>query len=208
MVKLMIMELVIATHNKDKFKELFLGLESLELKLRSLNDFPEIGEIIEDGDTLEENALIKARTVFKLTGLPSISDDTGLEVAALNCQPGIYTARYAGENCSYSDNVNKMMDEMKLVPWESRNAEFKTYMAYVDKHVELTACGVVKGKIDKKIKNVGGFGYDPIFYVSEYKRTFSEMSIEEKNKISHRGKAIKAIKLKLIKHLNQFKENA
>ena len=204
----MIMELVIATHNKDKFKELFLGLESLELKLRSLNDFPEIGEIIEDGDTLEENALIKARTVFKLTGLPSISDDTGLEVAALNCQPGIYTARYAGENCSYSDNVNKMMDEMKLVPWESRNAEFKTYMAYVDKHVELTACGVVKGKIDKKIKNVGGFGYDPIFYVSEYKRTFSEMSIEEKNKISHRGKAIKAIKLKLIKHLNQFKENA
>ncbi len=204
----MIMELVIATHNKDKFKELFLGLKSLELKLRSLNDFPEIGEIIEDGDTLEENALIKARTVFKLTGLPSISDDTGLEVAALNCQPGIYTARYAGENCSYSDNVNKMMDEMKLVPWESRNAEFKTYMAYVDKHVELTACGVVKGKIDKKIKNVGGFGYDPIFYVSEYKRTFSEMSIEEKNKISHRGKAIKAIKLKLIKHLNQFKENA
>ena len=204
----MIMELVIATHNKDKFKELFLGLESLELKLRSLNDFPEIGEIIEDGDTLEENALIKARTVFKLTGLPSISDDTGLEVAALNGQPGIYTARYAGENCSYSDNVNKMMDKMKLVPWESRNAEFKTYMAYVDKHVELTACGVVKGKIDKKIKNVGGFGYDPIFYVSEYKRTFSEMSIEEKNKISHRGKAIKAIKLKLIKHLNQFKENA
>ena len=204
----MIMELVIATHNKDKFKELFLGLESLDLKLRSLNDFPEIGEIIEDGDTLEENALIKARTVFKLTGLPSISDDTGLEVAALNCQPGIYTARYAGENCSYSDNVNKMMDEMKLVPWESRNAEFKTYMAYVDKHVELTACGVVKGKIDKKIKNVGGFGYDPIFYVSEFKRTFSEMSIEQKNKISHRGKAIKAIKLKLIKHLNQFKENA
>ena len=204
----MIMELVIATHNKDKFKELFLGLKSLELKLRSLNDFPEIGEIIEDGDTLEENALIKARTVFKLTGLPSISDDTGLEVAALNGQPGIYTARYAGENCSYSDNVNKMINEMKLVPWESRNAEFKTYMSYVDKHVELTACGVVKGKIDKKIKNVGGFGYDPIFYVSEYKRTFSEMSIEEKNKISHRGKAIKAIKLKLIKHLNQFKENA
>ena len=204
----MIMELVIATHNKDKFKELFLGLKSLELKLRSLNDFPEIGEIIEDGDTLEENALIKARTVFKLTGLPSISDDTGLEVAALNGQPGIYTARYAGENCSYSDNVNKMMNEMKLVPWESRNAEFKTYMAYVDKHVELTACGVVKGKIDKKIKNVGGFGYDPIFYVSEFKRTFSEMNIEQKNKISHRGKAIKAIKLKLIKHLSRFKENA
>ena len=204
----MIMELVIATHNKDKFKELFLGLKSLELKLHSLNDFPEIGEIIEDGDTLEENALIKARSVFKLTGLPSISDDTGLEVAVLNGQPGIYTARYAGENCSYSDNVNKMMDEMKLVPWESRNAEFKTYMAYVDKHVELTACGVVKGKIDKKIKNVGGFGYDPIFYVSEFKRTFSEMSIEQKNKISHRGKAIKAIKLKLIKHLSQFKENA
>ena len=100
------MKIVLATHNKDKFKELHYGLKPLGVELKSLFDFPQIGEIIEDGNTLQENALIKARTVFKLTALPAISDDTGLEVDALNGEPGIYTARYAGENCSYLDNVN------------------------------------------------------------------------------------------------------
>ena len=204
----MIMKLVIATHNKDKFKELHLGLNDLNINLLSLYDFPEIDEIVEDGLTLEENALIKARTVYSITGIPSISDDTGLEVDALDGAPGIYTARYAGENCSYSDNINKMIHEMKNITDNKRSARFITYMAYVDKHVELTACGVVKGMIEKKIKSLGGFGYDPIFYSNEYKKTFSEMSIEEKNSISHRGKAIKAIKAKLIEHLNLLKENA
>ena len=204
----MIMKLVIATHNKDKFKELHLGLNDLNINLLSLYDFPEIDEIVEDGLTLEENALIKARTVYSITGIPSISDDTGLEVDALDGAPGIYTARYAGENCSYSDNINKMIHEMKNIKDNKRSARFITYMAYVDKHVELTACGVVKGMIEKKIKSLGGFGYDPIFYSNEYKKTFSEMSIEEKNSISHRGKAIKAIKAKLIEHLNLLKENA
>ena len=204
----MIMKLVIATHNKDKFKELHLGLNDLNINLLSLYDYPEIDEIVEDGLTLEENALIKARAVYSITGIPSISDDTGLEVDALDGAPGIYTARYAGENCSYSDNINKMIREMKNIPDNKRSARFITYMAYVDKQVELTACGVVKGMIEKKIKSLGGFGYDPIFYINEYKKTFSEMSIEEKNSISHRGKAIKAIKAKLIEHLNLLKENA
>ena len=202
------MKLVIATHNQDKLKELHQGLDNLNIKLLTLNDFPSIGEIVENGKTLEENALIKAREVHRITSLPSISDDTGLEVDALGGQPGIFTARYAGQNCSYIDNINKMLKEMKNVPEKKRTASFITAMAYVDKHTELTAYGVVKGMIEKKIKSLGGFGYDPIFYVKEYKKTFSDMSIEEKNSVSHRGKAIRAIKSKLIVHLTLSKENA
>ena len=201
------MQIVIATHNKDKFKELFSCLSSLNVELLSLDQFPEIKEIIEDGKTLEENALIKARTVFKLTSLPAIADDTGLEVGALQGKPGVYSARYAGENCSYSDNVNKMLYEMKEIAKEDRKALFRTVMVYVDKNVELTSEGVVKGMINDKIKGLGGFGYDPIFYVLEKNKTFAEMSIEEKNLVSHRSRAIKALKADLVSTL-KLKENA
>jgi len=193
----MITKVIIATNNKDKFKELHKGLKNLNIELLSLDDFPNIGEIIEDGKTLEDNALIKARTVFKLTSIPAIADDTGLEVDALNGAPGVYTARYAGENCSYLDNVNKILDKMKDVAIKNRTAYFKTVMAYVDKNTELLSEGIVKGLIGKKIKGFAGFGYDPIFYVQEKNKTFSEMSLEEKNIISHRGKAIFALKEKL-----------
>ena len=199
------MKIVVATHNKDKLKELIHGLNTLNISLLSLDSYPEIGEIIEDGDTLEENALIKARTVFKLTGLPSISDDTGLEVDALNGEPGIYSARYAGENCSYIDNINKMLLEMKGVDEPNRSAQFRTVVAYVDKNMELTAEGIVKGVISQKIKGLGGFGYDSIFYVVEKKKTFAEMTIEEKNLISHRSRAMDAIKAKLASYLDTLK---
>jgi len=204
------MKIVIATHNKDKYKELHFGLKSLDINLKSLFDFPDIGEIIEDGDTLKDNALIKAKTVFKMTSLPSISDDTGLEVDALNGAPGIYTARYAGENCSYLDNVNKMLHEMKDISNENRSATFKTVMAYVDGNVELTCEGIVKGTITRTIKGVGGFGYDSIFYSNEKKKTFAEMTIEEKNLVSHRSKAISNLKAELATYLNtpNKKENA
>ena len=204
------MKIVIATHNKDKFKELYFGLKSLNIELLSLDDFPEIGEIIEDGDTLEANALIKARTVYKLTSLPTISDDTGLSVDALNGAPGVYSARYAGENCTYLDNVNKMLSEMKNIPEDKRGANFSTVMAYVDGKRELIAKGVVKGVISNKIKGIGGFGYDSIFYVHNKGKTFSEMTIEEKNSVSHRSKAIVDLKSQLATYLtNQnIKENA
>ena len=204
------MKIVIATHNKDKFKELYFGLKSLNVELLSLDDFPGIGEIIEDGDTLEANALIKARTVYKLTSLPTISDDTGLSVDALNGAPGVYSARYAGENCSYLDNVNKMLSEMKNISENKRGANFTTVMAYVDGKGELLAEGVVKGVIANKIKGIGGFGYDSIFYVHNKGKTFSEMTIEEKNSVSHRSKAIDDLKSKLATYLtNQnMKENA
>ena len=204
------MKIVIATHNKDKFKELYFGLKSLNVELLSLDDFPGIGEIIEDGDTLEANALIKARTVYKLTSLPTISDDTGLSVDALNGAPGVYSARYAGENCSYLDNVNKMLSEMKNISENKRGANFSTVMAYVDGKMELIAEGIVKGVITNKIKGIGGFGYDSIFYVHNKGKTFSEMTIEEKNSVSHRSKAIDDLKSKLATYLtNQnMKENA
>jgi len=201
------MQIVLATHNKDKFKELYSCLKSLNIELLSLEKFPKIKEIIEDGKTLKANALIKARTVYELTSLPAIADDTGLEVDALNGRPGIYTARYAGENCSYSDNVNKMLTEMKNVPMKNRTAIFRTVMAYVDKNMELTSEGFVKGMIFDKIKGLGGFGYDPIFYVLEKNKTFAEMNIEEKNLVSHRSRAIIALKTDLISNL-KLKENA
>ena len=204
------MKIVVATHNEDKFKELYHGLKSLKIELLSLEDFPEIGEIIENGNTLEENALIKARTVNQLTSLPAISDDTGLFVDALNGDPGIYSARYAGENSTYLDNVNKMLHEMKNIPEGNRQAKFNTVMAYVDGKRELIAEGFVKGIISNKIKGIGGFGYDSIFYVCNKGKTFSEMSIKEKNLISHRSRAIDALKAKLASNLSNLniEENA
>ena len=193
----MMMKVVIATHNKDKLKELKKGLSNLDIELLDLSSFTEIGEIIEDGETLQENALIKAREVYKLTGLPAIADDTGLEVDALGGKPGVYTARFAGENCSYLDNVNKMLKVMKNIKNSNRSAIFKTVMAFVDDKTELFSIGEVKGMIASEKKGLGGFGYDSIFYVVNEGKTFAEMSIEKKNIISHRGKAIKNFMPKL-----------
>lgn len=204
------MKIVIATHNKDKFKEIYKSFNIKGIDLLSLDEFPQIKEIIEDGKTLEENALIKARTVHKITSLPAIADDTGLEVDALGGNPGLYTARYAGENCTYIDNINKMLDKMKDIPIPKRTASFKTFMAYVDNNMEHTACGVVKGMITEEKKGLAGFGYDPIFYVIEKGKTFSEMSIDNKNIISHRGRAIRVLKADIASYLNTqiIKENA
>ena len=182
-------DIVLATHNKDKQVELSEKLNSKNINILSLEDFPQIGEIVEDGDTLKDNALIKAHTVYAITGLPSISDDTGLEVDSLNGAPGIFSARYAGENCSYLDNVNKILKNMLKVPIDLRGAHFKTVMAFVSDNMELVSEGSVEGLITTRPKGIGGFGYDPVFYVPEMMKTFAEMTIEEKNKISHRGVA-------------------
>jgi len=207
----MMMKVVIATHNKDKLKELKKGFSYLSIDLMDLSSFPDIGEIIEDGDTLKENALIKAKAVYDLTGIPAIADDTGLEVDALGGKPGVYTARFAGENCSYMDNVNKMLEVMKKIKKSERGAIFKTVMAFYDGKRELFSEGVVKGIIAEEKKGLAGFGYDPIFYVVEEGKTFAEMTIEKKNIISHRGRAIKnlmPILTSYIKSSNINKETA
>ena len=185
------MKIVIATHNQDKLKEIQREIDGFKWEVISLSAFPEILEIVEDGKTLVENALIKAREVFEKTGLPTISDDTGLEVDALDGAPGVYTARYAGEECSYEDNVNKMLKDMHKVPMPNRTAMFKTVMVFKDENEELIVEGVVKGIISRETRGEDGFGYDPIFYVPENNKTFAEMTMSEKNKISHRGNAIR-----------------
>jgi len=185
------MKIVIATHNQDKLKEIQREIDGFKWEVVSLSAFPEILEIVEDGKTLVENALIKAREVFEKTGLPTISDDTGLEVDALDGAPGVYTARYAGEDCSYEDNVNKMLKDMHKVPMPNRTAIFKTVMVFKDENEELIVEGVVKGIISRETRGEDGFGYDPIFYVPENNKTFAEMTMSEKNKISHRGNAIR-----------------
>ncbi len=185
------MKLVLATHNKDKCKEMELILQNYPLEVLSLDSFPQIGEIIEDGKTLEENALIKARAVHAETGLPSWADDTGLEVAYLKGDPGVYSARFAGENSSYADNVKKLLQSLEGVPPNQRKATFRTLIAFVDENRELTTEGFVEGCISTWAKGVGGFGYDPVFYVPELEKTYSEMTMTEKNLISHRGRAIR-----------------
>ncbi len=198
------MKVVIGTHNRDKLKELMLAfkLEDLNIELLSLDSFPEIGDIPETGKTLEENALIKAREVNRITNLPALSDDTGLEVDALHGAPGVFTARYAGENCTYNDNVQKLLDELETVPAPNRTAKFRTVVAYVDGDFEITAEGYCDGLISGSAKGENGFGYDPVFFITNEKRTFSQMTIEEKEKYSHRGKAIREIIKLLTPHFN------
>ena len=191
------MKIVLATHNRDKCAEMEAIMKEMSIQLITLNEFPEIEEIIEDGKTLEENALIKAKTVHKITHLPAIADDTGLEVDALGGQPGIYSARYAGENCSYSDNVNKLLKEMVNIPPKKRSALFRTAIAYVDENMEHATEGIVEGVIIDMMKGIDGFGYDPVFYIPGVKKTYAEMSMNEKNQNSHRGKAIKNMQILL-----------
>ena len=189
--------IVLATHNQDKKIELQDSLSEFPVTILSLNDFPHIGEIEETGETLLENSMLKAKTVHNIAKLPAIADDTGLEVDALNGEPGIYSACYAGENYSYSENVNKLLKNMEKIPAKKRTARFQTAIAFVEENMELVSEGIVEGKITTEPKGVGGFGYDPVFYVPITGKTFSEMNMTEKNQISHRGKAIQEM-LKLL----------
>lgn len=151
-------------------------------------DFPELEEVEEDQPTLEGNALKKAEYVHSVTGLPSLSDDTGLEVDALAGAPGVYSARYAGEEASYQDNVLKLLAEMKNA--DVRKAQFRTVMAFVTSDNAHTFEGVVEGIILDHQRGEGGFGYDPVFKPDGYEQTFAELESSVKNKISHRGRAI------------------
>ena len=194
--------IVLATHNRDKREELQEALSEFTLEILSLNDFPFIGEIEEVGKTLLENSMIKAKTVHNLTQLPVIADDTGLEVEALNGAPGIYSARYAGEDVTYEDNVNKLLAEMEDIPLENRKAQFRTVISFVDKDRELWTEGTIKGIIGETAKGKNGFGYDPVFFVPELEKTFSELSIGEKNRISHRGLAMKKFRILLREYIS------
>lgn len=166
-------------------------LADLPVEILTLDSFPEIGEIPETGDTLKKNAFIKAETVHNLTGLPSLADDTGLEVDALFGAPGVYSARYAGETATYQDNCRKMLNEMKNFSMNERVAHFKTVIAYVTSSEKIWTEGVVTGTILDHQDGDNGFGYDSIFYYPPLEKTFAAMQKDEKNSISHRGKALR-----------------
>ncbi len=190
-------KIVFATNNINKLHEIQSILKELPYQFIGLNEFPNIQEIEETGKTLLENSLIKARIVHKITGLPTVADDTGLEVNSLNGAPGIRSARYAGRNATYEDNLNKLLKNLEDVPVEQRQAQFRTVISFVTDSKELWVEGVVKGIILNESRGEGGFGYDPIFYIPELNKTFAELSMKEKNKISHRGLALEKFRILL-----------
>ena len=194
------MKIVIATRNRHKAVELQTLLHGAgydAVQLDEIDPDGKIPEVEETGTTFKENALLKAHAIAKATGLPSVADDTGLEVDALGGAPGIFSARYSGENCTYEDNVKKLLRELSDVADDRRTAHFKTVAVYVHKETELSAEGVVEGVITEKEEGVGGFGYDPVFSVLDMKKTYAQLADEEKNRVSHRGKAIRSLIEKL-----------
>jgi len=196
------MKIVLATHNHDKEIELQHSLRGLDVDICSLSEYPDIGEIEETGTTLLENSLLKAHTVHDRTGLPAIADDTGLEIDALDGAPGVYSARFAGLNATYEDNVNKLLSVMENVPDDMRSARFRTVISFVDEIQELWTEGLIQGRITKIPRGNMGFGYDPVFYVPHLEKTFAELSTNEKNKISHRGIALQKLRKILVNVLN------
>jgi len=189
-------EILLATRNSDKALELKALLHEYEIEGIALNDLDpqnSIPDVEEIGSTLQENAFIKARKIFSVTGRPTIADDTGLEVDILGGAPGVFSARYAGKGCSYEDNVKKLLSELSDTPAKHRTARFRTVACYVDGDQELWTEGVVEGVITEKPIGDYGFGYDPVFYIPECEKTYAQLSHEEKNKWSHRGKAMRKL---------------
>ncbi|MFC6267622.1 RdgB/HAM1 family non-canonical purine NTP pyrophosphatase [Frigoriflavimonas asaccharolytica] len=180
------MELLIATHNIHKKEEIqqILGSQFL---IKSLTDYEIFEEIVEDGNTFEENALIKAKYCFEKTGIPSVGDDSGLVINALDGRPGIYSARYAGDH-DFQKNMAKVLEELDGV--EERSAYFITVLCYFNENGAQYFTGKVHGTILKENKGHQGFGYDPIFVPTAYNITFAEMDPEKKNEISHRKQAL------------------
>lgn len=181
--------LYVSTQNPHKLEELqaLLG-DSVELH----HPAPDDPEVEETGETLLDNAILKAKAGFARSGMPTIADDTGLEVDALNGAPGVYSSRYAGENATYAENRHKLIGAMTPVPEEARTARFRSTIAYVDGVRELHFEGRVEGIIITDERGSNGFGYDPIFLPEGETRTFAELSDVEKNAISHRGRALRA----------------
>lgn len=189
-------ELVFATNNKHKLQEVSEMLDGIVL-IKSLNDIGLAGDIPETADTLDGNALQKAQWVYERTGLDCFADDTGLEVEALDGRPGVYSARYAGEHCSFDDNINKMLSEMQGKT--NRRARFRTVICLIENGEPRYFEGRVDGQILTERYGKEGFGYDPIFMPDRFAVSFAEMPLEVKNHISHRGKAV----AKLVEYLKK-----
>ena len=188
-MNVMLPELVVASANPDKVKEISSVLDGLVALIPRPDHVP---DVVEDGDTLEDNARLKAQAILKATGVAALSDDTGLSVDALGGEPGVHSARYSGENATYEENVEKLLQNLDGVPPRLRTARFETVamICYPDGS-EIIATGVVEGMISESRKGAEGFGYDPVFVPLEGDgSSFAEMG-EEKHRISHRGRALR-----------------
>ncbi|MFH2034808.1 MAG: XTP/dITP diphosphatase [Candidatus Zixiibacteriota bacterium] len=185
------MKLVLATHNNDKIREINNLLELLPVEILTYQDFEHFPEIDETGETLEDNAILKAEGIFKATGYASLADDSGLEVDALGGAPGVYSSRFAGPGCTYDDNNRKLLEDLMGIPIAKRTARFRTVIAicWHDKKTEIVE-GKAEGMITTEKSGRDGFGYDPVFFHPESGKTFAELTLDEKNRVSHRGQAL------------------
>ena len=195
-------KLLLATRNEDKVIEIKEILKDLDVEIISASQFPDMPDVIEDKDTIKGNSIKKATECAEYSNMLAIADDTGLFVDALDGKPGVYAARFAGENCTYKDNRVKMLDDMKGI--ENRNAQFRTVCALVSSDgLIATTEGIVEGVITEEEIGDNGFGYDAIFRADDMGKTFGEMTLEDKETISHRSRAFK----KMIPILTNFIKN-
>ena len=188
-------KVIFATSNEGKMKEVRSILEDLGMEVLSMKEAGIQVDVVEDGTTFEENAMIKATEIAKESGEIVLADDSGLEVDYLNKEPGIYSARYMGEDTSYKIKNQSLIDRLEGVEDEKRTARFVCAIAaaFPDETVEVTR-GTIEGRIGYEEKGTNGFGYDPIFFVPEYGCTTAELTLEQKNEASHRGKALRKMK--------------
>ncbi|MDR0978284.1 MAG: XTP/dITP diphosphatase [Endomicrobium sp.] len=197
----MVQEIILATGNKHKVREMKEILKDLEIKVLPMVSFDKYPKTKEDGATLEENSVKKAKEAAEFFGKWTLADDSGLEVDYLNGSPGVYSARYAGEKCLYSDNNNKLISALNGVPFEKRTAKFRTIIAVSNPDGEVKlAEGEIFGIITLQPFGNNGFGYDPVFYIPKYGKTLAELDADIKNSISHRAIALQKAK-EIIKSL-------
>ncbi len=192
------MKIILATKNKSKIKEMNSIFSDTGIQFVSMDDFLSVPEIKEDGKTYHENAFKKAILVHEKTGLPVVSEDSGLEVDALNRVPGIFSARFAGENASDKENIQKLLRLIKDVPEKRRRARFISVFCIINNEKERFFEGEVRGKIIDTPRGDSGFGYDPVFIPEGYEKTFAELGDAIKNKISHRANAMKKLREYLV----------
>ncbi len=193
-------KILLATRNRKKIEEFRAMFEDIGLEVLSIEDFPGLSCPPEDGSTFAENAIIKARYVALETGIPALADDSGLVVEALGGRPGIYSARYAGEGATDRENIEKLLHEMRDLEEGRRTARFVCVLAFVDPASgrEWTFTGTLQGRITRRPQGQGGFGYDPVFFIPEKGCTAAQVSMDEKNAISHRGRALREFRRWLI----------
>ena len=191
-------DLILATHNLHKVEEMRQALQGLPYRILSASDIPGgLPEVVEDGMTLLFNAKKKAKSAAQATGLLALADDTGLEVEALEGAPGVFSARYAGESATYEENNRKLLAELAALGKPSRKAVFRTVLSLAEplpSKREDWVEGRVEGLITERLSGSQGFGYDPVFYLPQLGKTFAELSLEEKNKVSHRGRALQKLR--------------